>query len=54
MLRKLVSPFGKHFIVISGAGFILKRVKGNGEKTVPYVINDLISGVWWGFFGRRD
>ena len=35
--------FGKHFIVISGASFTLKRGRDNGE-TVPHVINDLING----------
>lgn len=40
--------FGKHFIVISGASFILKRERDNGE-TVPHVINDLTNGEW-GFF----
>lgn len=41
--------FGKHFIVISGDSFILKRERDNGE-TVPHIINDLINGEWFFFF----
>lgn len=48
--------FGKHFIVISGVSFILKRERDNGE-TVPHIINDLINDEWLFFFfssWRRD
>lgn len=46
---KAGSFLGKHFIVISGANFILKREGDNGV-TVPHVINDLINGEWFFFF----
>lgn len=45
--------FGKHFIVINGASFILKRERDNG-KTVPHIINDLINGEWLFFIFLLD
>lgn len=48
MPSKVGSFFGKCFIVISGANFILKRERDNGV-TVPHVINDLINGEWFFF-----
>lgn len=53
MPSKAGSFFGKHFIVISGANFILKRERDNGV-TVPHVINDLISGECFSLWRRRD